>query len=176
MITITRASGHPVVNGIFCRPASSWNTAYLVDEPLDRTERILHAAVFAVRQVAAYPARERATAAGRTVIRDIFLKIDVKKFISWYEGGNRYSGATPRCAALLRDLDDAAVLVGECSGCRPVVRFIKPSYPHTGSFHHVKNSQQAAGDLAARVLHGRLGSKLRLRRLFEIDTVADVMM
>ena len=77
-----------------------------------------------------------------------------------YEGEDRDSGATPRTAALLRDLDDAAVLVGECGGHRPVVRFVKPS-PFCG--------EQASGDLAMRVLHNQLSSKRILRPRFEID-------
>jgi hypothetical protein len=163
MVTLSRAPGqNPTVNGIFCHPGSRWNTAYPLDEPLTRSEIILHAAVIAIRQVAAYLANQ---SAGRTAIKEIFLKINIKKFILWYESKDRDSGVKPRCAALLRDLDDAAVLVGECGGCRLVVRFFKPPYPHRGSFHYGKHSQQAAGDLAVRVLHHHLSGKLHVKCL-----------
>ena len=157
VITLSRTGTTSTASGIFCHRDSSWNMAFLEHDQLNRSQRILHAAAIAVRQVAAYLANESAP---RPAIKEIFLKVNVKAFVKWYEGEDRDSGVTPRTAALLRDLDDAAVLVGECGGHRPVVRFVKPS-PFCG--------EQASGDLAMRVLHNQLSSKRILRPRFEID-------
>ena len=104
-----------------------------------------------VRQVAAYLAKETAAAAP---IVDIFLKINVKAFIVWYGSIDRDSDVTPRIAALLRDLDDAAALVGECGGYRPDIKFVR---------RVPGNVREATGDLTMPVLHQCLSSKSLLK-------------
>lgn len=150
-ITLSRAHISPAASGIFCHAHSPWNTAYLKRDELNRSERILHAAAITVRQVAAYLAKETAAAAP---IVDIFLKINVKAFIVWYGSIDRDSDVTPRIAALLRDLDDAAALVGECGGYRPDIKFVR---------RVPGNVREATGDLTMRVLHQRLSSKSLLK-------------
>jgi hypothetical protein len=126
MISLTRSKKTPGACGIFCHPDSSWNTAYLLHDKLNRRETILHTAAVAVRQVAAYLANEENAPA----IREIFLKMDVKELVEWYESAQRDIFSAPavrrRSAELLRDLDDAATLVGECGEYRPDIKFVKP--------------------------------------------------
>ena len=126
MISLTRSSKKPRACGIFCHPDSSWNTAYLLGDKLNGRETILHTAAIAVREVAAYLANKENAPA----IREIFLKMDVKELVEWYESAQRdISSARAvrrRTAELLRDLDDAAALVGECGEYRPDIKFVKP--------------------------------------------------
>jgi hypothetical protein len=102
MISLTRSSKKPRACGIFCHPDSSWNTAYLLGDKLNRRETILHTAAIAVRQVAAYLANEENAPA----IREIFLKMDVKELVEWYESAQRDISSAPavrrRTAELLR--------------------------------------------------------------------------
>jgi hypothetical protein len=146
LIALARAGRNPTACGIFAHPASPWNTAYLLYDQLSRREIILHSAAIAVRQVAAYLANEESVPA----IREIVFKIDVRDFIVWYESEGEERWATPRTAALLRDLDDACALVGECGEYRPDLNFVRPV-----PFH----GKQSAANLAMHLLRHHGNSK-----------------
>ena len=66
-----------------------------------------------------------AHATGAAAIRRVLLKVDRPDFVSCYEAEDR-GPVSPRCAGLLRALDDAAALVGECGEYRPDVKFVLP--------------------------------------------------
>lgn len=55
----------------------------------------------------------------------IMLKVDRPDFVAWYEAEDR-GPMSPRCADLVRALDDAAALVGECGEYRPDIKFVLP--------------------------------------------------
>lgn len=151
VIALGRTGKNPRACGIFCHTDSPYNTVYLLHDHLNRTDSILHAAAVAVRQVATFLANESAPAAA---IKEIFLDINVKRFIEWYESEGEDRSASARSAALLRDLDDAAALVGECGKYRPDVKFVKSKFVRP-------DGRQMADDLAQQLLwHHESNGKL----------------
>lgn len=162
MISIARAGKNPTGCGIFCHEGSEWNKAYLLHDidgdRLSRREKTLHTAAVAVRQIATFLAdNPHESATGRNAIRRIFIRMDVAEFIEWYHGERRT--ATSRCADLVRDLDDAAALVGELGEYRPDVEFIK---------HRPLNGRQGAPKLALHAREHHSNSKLNSRPLLRL--------
>ena len=128
--------------GLFCGEDSPFNTFYLLHDAaakFSRAEAILHTAGMAVGNVAAFLAGSpHESATGPAAIRQILLKVDRPDFVAWYEQGEEGRGpVSPRCAGLLRALDDAAARVGECGEYRPEVKFVLPDRSQgaaTGAF------------------------------------------
>jgi len=128
--------------GLLCGEDSPFNTFYLLHDTgakFSRAEAILHTAGMAVRNVGAFlAASPQESATGPAAIRQILLKVDRPDFVAWYEQGEESRGpVSPRCAGLLRTLDDAAARVGECGEYRPEVKFVLPDRSQgaaTGAF------------------------------------------
>lgn len=114
---------------LFCNEDLPPNTFYILHDAADkfsRAEAILHTAAMAVKNIAAFLAgNPHESATGAAAIRRVLLKVDRPDFVSWYEAEDR-GPVSPRCAELLRALDDAAALVGECGEYRPDVTFVLP--------------------------------------------------
>ena len=117
--------------GLFCGPDSPFNTLYFLHdsaEKFSRREAILHSAAMALKNIAAFLAGNPGeSATGAAAIRCVCIKVDLPDFVGWYEAGEEEKGpVSPRCAVLLRALDDAAALVGESAEYRPDVVFVLP--------------------------------------------------
>ena len=114
---------------IFCGDDSPFNTVCILHDAADkfsRAEAILHTAAMSLKNIAAFLAgNPQESATGAAAIRRIMLKVDRPDFVAWYEAEDR-GPMSPRCAGLLRALDDAAALVGECGEYRPDVKFVLP--------------------------------------------------
>jgi hypothetical protein len=109
-----------------------FNTVYILHDGGDkftRREAILHTAGMAVKNVACFLAGNPGeSATGSAAIRVILLKVDIPDFVEWWgKTGEERGVVSARCAELLRDLEDAAALVGECGEYRPEVRFVLPT-------------------------------------------------
>jgi hypothetical protein len=129
MIALSHASREQTGCGIFCGSDSPFNTFYIIYDRaanFSRAETILHSVVMAVKNVASFlAANPHESATGPAAIRRILLKVDWPDFVAWYDQEDR-GPVSPRCAGLLRALDDAAARVGECGEYRPDVRFVLP--------------------------------------------------
>ena len=114
---------------IFCGDDSPFNTVCILHDAADkfsRAEAILHTAAMSLKNIAAFLAgNPQESATGAAAIRRIMLKVDRPDFVAWYEAEDR-GPMSPRCAGLLRALDDAAALVGECGEYRPDIKFVLP--------------------------------------------------
>lgn len=131
MIVLSHTSREHTGCGIFCGEGSPFNTFYIIYDratKLSRDETILHSAVMAVKNVAAFLAgNPHESVTGPAAIRRILLKVDWPDFVSWYEQSEEDRGpVSPRCAGLLRALEDAAARFGECGEYRPDVKFVVP--------------------------------------------------
>lgn len=142
-----RAPGHglPVVTALshashadlttaslFCGKNSLFNTLYILHDGADKFSRrkaILHTAAMAVKNVACFlVGNPHESATGSVAIRVILLKVDIPDFVEWWgKTGEERGVVSARCAELLRDLEDAAALVGECGEYRPEVKFVLPT-------------------------------------------------
>jgi hypothetical protein len=133
MIALSHASRADLTTaGLFCGEKSPFNTVYILHDGGDkvtRREAILHTAAMAVNNVACFLAGNPGeSATGSAAIRVILLKVDIPDFVEWWgKTGEERGVVSARCAELLRDLEDAAALVGECGEYRPEVRFVLPT-------------------------------------------------
>jgi hypothetical protein len=127
----SRADSHTAC-GLFCGDNSPFNTFYFLHSAADkfsRREAILHSAAMALKNIAAFLAgNPEESATGDAAIRRVLLKVDLPDFVGWYatRGEGEEEEVSPRCAGLLRALDDAAALVGESAEYRPEVVFVLP--------------------------------------------------
>ena len=133
MIALSHASRVDLTTaGLFCGEKSPFNTVYILHDGGDkftRREAILHTAAMAVKNVACFLAgNPHESATGSAAIRVILLKVDIPDFVEWWgKTGEERGVVSARCAGLLRDLEDAAALAGECGEYRPEVRFVLPT-------------------------------------------------